>query len=263
MATPSPRWAATGTSNSEEPVGARARAGSGRRPPTGPRSRRSRRAQPLGERRPGRRAARCPGGRAATCGRWRWPRRSRCGRRRPGAGRRSGRRRGRTGRRPAGRRSPASSTGLTRPRWVPTWVRAARATRSGSRASASAVEVDRAVAGARHHLDGGAGQLAHLEQAQVVAVVGDPVDQQALAPGDPAAEGEAPQRLGPALGVRSGDHHLAGHRPRAAGPPTSRRRPGDRPPAPPPRTRPAPTRGAGGRPWRRAWPRWAGRHRRC
>ncbi len=70
------------------------------------------------------------------------------------------------------------------------------------------VEIECALAGTRYHLDGGAGQLAHLEQSQVVAVVGDPVGQQALALADPAAQGEPPQGLGPSLGVGAGHHHV-------------------------------------------------------
>ena len=108
------------------------------------------------------------------------------------------------------------------------------------------LEVDRAPAGAGHHLDGGAGQLAHLEQPEVVAVVGDPVGQQALAPADPAAQGEPPQGLGPCLGVRSGHHHVAvlgadepGRRRAQGGQPLGHR-------SPPPRTRPVPTPAGGG-----------------
>ena len=159
--------------------------------------------------------------------------------------------------------APASSTGLIRPRWVPMWVRAASATPPRLEGRGQRLQVDGAVAGARHHLDGGAGQFAHLEQSEVVAVVGDPVGQQALAPGDPATEDEAPQGLGPPLGVRTGDHHVTVAGAEQPGRRRAERGQALRPPAPPPRTRPAPTRGAGGRPWRRRWPGWGGRHRRC
>lgn len=71
-------------------------------------------------------------------------------------------------------------------------------------------EVDRPVGRARHHLHGGTGQAADLKEGHVVAVVGDPIGDQSLSPIDATTEGEAPQRLGPGLGVRAGDHHLIG-----------------------------------------------------
>ncbi len=110
-----------------------------------------------------RRAARFPGARAATCDRWRWPRRSRFGPRRPEAVRRSGRRRESNGTPARRQTSPASSTGLTRPRWVPTWVTDTRATRSVERsdASASRSSVPSAVLGTTSMVR--SGQLAHLE----------------------------------------------------------------------------------------------------
>ena len=87
---------------------------------------------------------------------------------------------------------------------------------AGRQPVAQGPEVHRAVRQARHHLDGGAGHLGHLEQAQVVAVVGQPVDQEGVAAPDPAAQEEPPDGLGPGLGVRAGDDHLVGRGPQQA-----------------------------------------------
>ena len=72
------------------------------------------------------------------------------------------------------------------------------------------LEVEGPVGRAGHRLDGGPGHARHLEQAHVVAVVGDAVDQDPTTAGEAAAEEQAPQGLGPPLGVRTGDRHLGG-----------------------------------------------------
>ena len=90
------------------------------------------------------------------------------------------------------------------------WVSAASAARPEprDRSSASRSIVPSPVLGTTSMV--GPGQLADLHEAEVVAVVGDPVDHQAVPLGDAPAEDEAPQGFGPRLGVRAGHHHLAG-----------------------------------------------------
>ncbi len=182
--------------------------------------------EPVGEPRPHVDEPGAPRARAATCVRCRSARRSRSLRRRPAAGRCSGSRRRRSRRRPSRQSRAASATGLTRPRWVPTWVRLARATSppASAAASASRSSVPSGVLGTASMVVPATSR--HLDQAQVVAVVGDAVDEDPAVRPEPAPEEEAPQRLGPALGVGAGHRHLVADRSRAARQPT----PGPRPP---------------------------------
>ena len=62
-------------------------------------------------------------------------------------------------------------------------------------------DVEGAVYGARYHFDRRAGELAHLEEPEVVAVVGEAVDQQSVTARDACPECEPPHRLRPRLGV--------------------------------------------------------------
>ena len=91
---------------------------------------------------------------------------------------------------PASRHArPTSSAGFTRPPFVGTWVRATSRTRpSRRRAARRAVDGDRPVGVARHHLDHGPRAPRHLQEGEVVARV---LGRGATGCGRPRAKGKA------------------------------------------------------------------------
>ncbi len=83
-----------------------------------------------------------------------------------------------------------------------------QADRSGRERRRQRGDVERSVSRTGYDLDRPAGQLADLQETQVVAVVGHPVDEKSVAARDRASEREAPHRLHPRLGVGSGQRDL-------------------------------------------------------